>query len=260
MHLVAALDCVPSIRPVLVLAEGVASGAADGWARMTGRPASTLLHLGPGLAERVVEPAQRASRRVADRQHRRRSSRVASRARPAPRNRHRGAGAPGIELGSNGGRGARHGARWAEAVRAAIGPPGGIATLIVPADASWCETEYAALPATPRVTGLIEDDRIERAARALAHGARSAILIGGSAMTDAGMRAASQIASAVGARLFCTTFTARQGGRSGTGAAAASTLLSRTGGAGVGRRGSSGARRGASPPSRSSPIRECQAG
>ena len=49
MHLVAALDAVPSMRPVLTLAEGVASGAADGWARVTGRPAATLLHLGPGL-------------------------------------------------------------------------------------------------------------------------------------------------------------------------------------------------------------------
>lgn len=50
MHFVAALDCVPGMRAVLVLQENVATGAADGYARMTGRPACTLLHLGPGLA------------------------------------------------------------------------------------------------------------------------------------------------------------------------------------------------------------------
>src|SRR5215207_8473851 len=49
MHFVAALDSVPEMRGVLVLYEGVATGAADGYARMTGRPAATLLHLGPGL-------------------------------------------------------------------------------------------------------------------------------------------------------------------------------------------------------------------
>src|SRR5229473_808555 len=49
MHFVAALDSVPEMRAVLSLFEGVATGAADGYARMTGSPAATLLHLGPGL-------------------------------------------------------------------------------------------------------------------------------------------------------------------------------------------------------------------
>src|ERR1041384_959450 len=50
MHFVAALDEVPAMRGVLALFEGVATGAADGYARMTDRPAAVLLHLGPGLA------------------------------------------------------------------------------------------------------------------------------------------------------------------------------------------------------------------
>ena len=50
MHFVAALDDVPEMRGVLALFEGVATGAADGYARMAGRPAAVLLHLGPGLA------------------------------------------------------------------------------------------------------------------------------------------------------------------------------------------------------------------
>ena len=49
MHFVAALDSVPEMRAVLALFEGVATGAADGYARMTDAPAATLLHLGPGL-------------------------------------------------------------------------------------------------------------------------------------------------------------------------------------------------------------------
>src|SRR5258708_19575736 len=50
MHIVAALDRAPEMRGVLALFEGVVTGAADGYARMAGKPACTLLHLGPGLA------------------------------------------------------------------------------------------------------------------------------------------------------------------------------------------------------------------
>ena len=54
MRFVAALDEVPAMRPVLTLFEGVAAGAADGYARMAGKPASTLLHLGPGLGNALA--------------------------------------------------------------------------------------------------------------------------------------------------------------------------------------------------------------
>jgi acetolactate synthase-1/2/3 large subunit len=50
MHFVAALDRVEGMRSILCLFEGVVTGAADGYARMTDKPAATLLHLGPGLA------------------------------------------------------------------------------------------------------------------------------------------------------------------------------------------------------------------
>src|ERR1035437_3455159 len=50
MHFVAALDTVPEMRAVLALFEGVCTGAADGYGRMADKPACTLLHLGPGLA------------------------------------------------------------------------------------------------------------------------------------------------------------------------------------------------------------------
>ena len=54
MHLVQALDKVPRMRSVLALFEGVCTGAADGYARMSGKPAATLLHLGPGLANGIA--------------------------------------------------------------------------------------------------------------------------------------------------------------------------------------------------------------
>ena len=53
MHFVDALDFVPEMRSVLCLFEGVATGCADGYARMTGKPAATLLHLGPGLGNGI---------------------------------------------------------------------------------------------------------------------------------------------------------------------------------------------------------------
>ncbi len=49
MHFVAALESVPKLKPVLALFEGVATGAADGYYRIAGKPAATLLHLGPGI-------------------------------------------------------------------------------------------------------------------------------------------------------------------------------------------------------------------
>ncbi|MCO7194967.1 thiamine pyrophosphate-binding protein, partial [Pseudonocardia sp. McavD-2-B] len=49
MHFVQALDAVPEMRGVLALFEGVATGAADAYARIAGKPAAVLLHLGPGL-------------------------------------------------------------------------------------------------------------------------------------------------------------------------------------------------------------------
>ena len=54
MHFVAALDDVEGMRAVLCLFEGVCTGAADGYARMTGKPAATLLHLGPGLGNGIA--------------------------------------------------------------------------------------------------------------------------------------------------------------------------------------------------------------
>lgn len=63
MHLVAALDKSTKIKSVLCLFEGVVTGAADGYARISGKPAATLLHLGPGFANGIanLHNAQKAN-------------------------------------------------------------------------------------------------------------------------------------------------------------------------------------------------------
>ena len=93
MHFVAALDRIPGMRCVLCLFEGVVTGAADGYARMTDRnPAATLLHCGPGIGERPGQPAQCPARPHPDREHRGRPGDLPPPAGPAADGGHRGVG------------------------------------------------------------------------------------------------------------------------------------------------------------------------
>src|SRR5690242_8657321 len=147
MHFVAALDAVPQMRGVLCLFEGAATGAADGFGRMARRPAAALLHLGPGLANGLanLHNARRANTPlvtvVGDHAsyHKRYDSPLESDiealAGPVSRWIRRSA------------RSADVAADAADAVAAAMTPPGGVATLILPADVSWSE---GAEPAPPR--------------------------------------------------------------------------------------------------------------
>ena len=147
IHFVAALDSVPEMRAVLTLFEGVATGAADGYARMADAPAATLLAPGTGARQRAGEPPQRAPRqgpgastswaitRRTTRSTTRRCSPTSRRSRATCR---RGCGRR---------RSAEELARDAvEAIAAATGPPGQVATLIVPADVSWQEGAEPAAP------------------------------------------------------------------------------------------------------------------
>ena len=139
MHFVAALDAVPEMRGVLCLFEGVATGAADGYGRMTGRPAATLLHLGPGLANGLanLHNARRASTPVLAvvgdhaTYHKRFDAPLESDVEAL-------AGSVSAWVRRSA-RSADVAADAAEAVAAARTPPGGIATLILPADVSWSE-------------------------------------------------------------------------------------------------------------------------
>src|SRR5919202_432055 len=209
MHLVAALDRVPEVRPVLTLFEGVASGAADGYGRMAGTPAATLLHLGPGLGNAFanLHNAYKARRPLVNL--------VGD---------HAVAHAPlGAPLASDIPSVARPASHWlsvardarsapaeaAAAVAAARSRGGGVATLIVPADAGWGEAAAPAPPMDAAPRDAVPEEAVEDAARGLRGGARVALLLGGAATREPGLRAAARIAAATGARVLHETFPAR---------------------------------------------------
>ncbi len=209
IHLVAALQAVPRIRAVLGLFEGVCSGAADGFARMTGRPAATLLHLGPGLSNAManLHNARRARspvvNLVGDHPARHRSndpplaSDIVSLAGPVSgwvREATTAAGLP---------------ADGRTAVQASLGPPGQVATLIVPADCAWGGAERLTVtPARPQPRP-ISDAAVAAAARMLQSGTPTALLIDGQALLGPGLAAAARIAQKCGAELIAPTFAAR---------------------------------------------------
>ena len=217
MHFVASLDAVPELRGVLCLFEGVATGAADGYGRMAGRPAATLLHLGPGLENGLanLHNARRARTPllnvVGDHAlgHKRfdapLESDIDSLARTVSR---------WVRRSS---RSADVAADAAEGVAAALAPPGGVATLILPADLSWSDGAEPAPPVPSRPPSVVPEPVIEDAAGVLGgrgdggHAADGAcvILLGGAALRRPGLEAASRIAAATGARLLCETFPAR---------------------------------------------------
>lgn len=168
MHFVAALDSVPEVSAVLALFEGVATGAADGYARIAGRPAATLLHLGPGLGNGLanLHNARRGKVPVVNivgdhaTTHRRYDAQLQSDIESAART------VSGWVRTSQST--AELSGDAAAAVAAAAGPPGQVATLILPADVSWSEgAEPAApvAPATPVRTPVAVVDAVTTAVR-----------------------------------------------------------------------------------------------
>jgi acetolactate synthase-1/2/3 large subunit len=101
------------------------------------------------------------------------------------------------------------GAEAAAAIAAAKTPPGQVATLILPADASWSEGGEPAPPAAVRPPSPAAGETIGSAAAALRSGQPSVILLGGTALRRPGLEAASRLAVASRARLLCETFPAR---------------------------------------------------
>jgi acetolactate synthase-1/2/3 large subunit len=209
MHFVAALDTVPEMRAVLALFEGVATGAADGYGRMADRPAATLLHLGPGLGNGManLHNARRGHTPVVNivgdhaTYHKQYDAPLESDIDSAA------ATVSGwVRRASDPQDVAREGAA---AVAAAMGPPGRVATLILPADASWLEgAEPAPTPALSRASE-VADDVVDAVAKLLVSGEPCVLLLGGHAVRAEGLAAASRIARATGAKLFCETFPAR---------------------------------------------------
>ncbi|HEX3347377.1 MAG TPA: acetolactate synthase large subunit, partial [Acetobacteraceae bacterium] len=209
MHFVAALDRVEGMRVVLGLFEGVVTGMADGYGRMAEKPAATLLHLGPGLANGLanLHNARRAATPIVNvvgdhaTYHAQYDAPLASDvrgfARPVSGWVHSSASAQTV---------AADGAR---AVQAALQYPGQIATLILPADTAWLQADRPA-PALPKpMPAIATAEAIEQSAGALRSGRKTMILIRGAALKERGLEAAGRLAAATGARIACDTFAPR---------------------------------------------------
>jgi acetolactate synthase-1/2/3 large subunit len=202
MHFVAALDKVNGMRCVLCLFEGVATGAADGYYRMAERPAATLLHLGPGLANGLanLHNAKKAGSGIVNIVGEHASYHIRCNA-PLT------ADIEGIA------RAASHWVRTsasskavasdgADAIAAASAPPGHIATLILPADTAWEPADgVARAPAVAR-RRAVSDQSVEAAAKALTAGRPVALLLGGAAVREGSLYLAGQIAAATGCTLL----------------------------------------------------------
>src|SRR4051812_12310397 len=181
MHFVAALDTVPEMRAVLGLFEGVVTGAADGYGRMADRPAATLLHLGPGLGNGLanLHNARRAFTPLVNivgdhaTYHKQYDAQLESDIETVAHN-----------VSSFVRRSAKPeevGADAADAIRAALGPPGRVAPLTPPADVSWSEGASPAQPRPAAQTEPVDSDIVEQVASALRSGEPAALFIGGRA-------------------------------------------------------------------------------
>ena len=209
MQLVSAIGNHEKMRAVLCLFEGVVAGAADGYGRMSDKPAITLLHLGSGFSNSM------ANQHNAKRAHVPLVNIVGDHA-----TYHMQYDAP---LTSDVPGHARLCSDWvavsesaddlaicgAKAVQAAMQGWGKIATLVAPANHAWEESAGKA-PALPRAEiETVSPSSISNAVNALSNGKLSALYLGGHALREESLAAAGRIAKATGARLLCETFPAR---------------------------------------------------
>lgn len=209
MHFVAALDRNPQMRCVLGLFEGVVTGAADGYGRMKDRPAATLLHLGPGLANGLanLHNARRARTPLVNIVGDQASyhlaldapltSDIESLARPMSQWTRRVTGATMLATDAT------------QAISHAVNGPG-VSTLILPADMAWSEVSSQPIAPIERVrAAFVSDEDIKRASIALRGARNPGILLGGKALRADTLRVAESIAVKVGARILAGTSNAR---------------------------------------------------
>lgn len=213
MHLVEGLDQVPRMRSVLALFEGVCTGAADGYGRMAGKPAATLLHLGPGLANGIanLHNARKAGTPIINlvgnhpQFHIGYDAPLTSDIDTLARN-----FSSWIKSCSTADTLARDGAEaWTAAMRATPGSQGQISTLILGADAAWGDSPEPApgnpVPLRPRVS----NEAVEQTAGALRSGETTVLILEQQGCSPEAMELASRIQSKTGVRLMTGTFPAR---------------------------------------------------
>jgi acetolactate synthase I/II/III large subunit len=211
MHLVAAIDENPKAKGVLCLFEGVATGAADGYGRVTGKPAVCLLHLGPGLANGLanLHNAQKAATPILvivgehATNHLRYETPLKSDLDRLPPFISKSVARlhPSADIAD----------LAATAFRQASVRPRGISTVIATADTMWLKSGVASQKRTndPDSTAGSGQQLIDDAVTALRSARAAAILLGGESLSTDGLRLAGSIAEATGAALLCETFNAK---------------------------------------------------
>jgi acetolactate synthase-1/2/3 large subunit len=198
MHFVAALDKVAGMRCVLGLFEGVVTGAADGYYRMLGKPASTLLHLGPGLANGLanLHNAKKANSGIVNIVGEHATYHIAH---DAPLTSDiEGIAAPMSHWVKTSPNARTIAADGALAIAAARQTPGQIATLILPADTAWGAADDIAETAPPTPPTKVSDDAVKAAAAMLRSGERATLLMGGDALRHRCLELAGRIAAKTG--------------------------------------------------------------
>lgn len=202
LHFVSALDRIPGMRCVLNLFEGVATGCADGYGRMTGKPAATLLHCGPGFANGLanLHNARRACAPIVNivgdqaTAHRPLDSNLTADT--------EGWARPVSAWVRTAASSASVGADAAVAVQAARTHPGQIATLILPADTAWDEGGQVAEPLPVPPAPEPPPHTVRQIAELLRRGEPCMLFLSRNALLEPGLEAAHGIAAATGARLM----------------------------------------------------------
>lgn len=219
MHLVQAIDAVPEMRAVLALFEGVCTGAADGYGRMMGVPATTLLHLGPGFANGIanLHNARRANSPIINLignhtlKHVEFDTPLTSDIDTLARN-----VSSWIKSDSTADSLAKDGmSALRSAATVKSGSSGNISTMIIPADACWSATTNtsASMLATPS-RAIVDDEVVKYVAGKI--DAHSMILLDNDGLSESSRIAAGRISTATGCRIALTTFPARFDGGPGS--------------------------------------------
>ena len=209
MHFVAALDKISGMRCVLCLFEGVVSGAADGYARMTGGPAATLLHLGPGLGNALanMHNAKKARSAVVNvvgehaRHHVKYESPLKSDI--------QGIAGPISHWVRTTADAASVGADGAAAIAAARTPPGQIATLILPADTAWSDGGVVGGVPTISEYKTVAEAEIEQAIAVLREDGPTLLLLGSATLFEEPLEIAGRIAARTGCDVLAESFNSR---------------------------------------------------
>ena len=209
MHFVAALDTVPEMRAVLTLFEGVATGAADGYSRMADKPAATLLHLGCGLGNGLANLHNARKGKVPilnivgdhATYHTKYDAQLQSDIETVARN-----VSSWVRTSQSTAALCRDAV---DAIAACMGPPGQVATLILPADVSWGEGGVPMPPPKLMPAPAADETTVAAIAQALQGKGKKAILLGNRALRGPTLMMAARIAKSTGATLFAEVFPTR---------------------------------------------------